>query len=335
MKLSTPRITWQLKSNLAYDALCLLNIWTGDPFYTSQHAGIYERWIPRLNDAVRVAHQRVAYNIREKQQGIISAQLCLIFSAVQPETLEDLIKAVDSPHTMIEAVLQSPYVNEDAARNFLELIPDLRVILEFLRDSPFAAEQLADLGDDAQQRQSDMLVALERYDVVTAVESQLGMALPIENLEVFTLAYTAPHGIKIIGSRFITALTWSPTIVVRVAAHELMHPPFDHDAPEIQEALTKLSEQSWLYEAFLNRNPQYGYNTWADYVEENCVRALDQVIGESFGIARDASERWRVEDEGMHVLAAALTPLLRTRPLGGTFQQWLVNLTRQGILQQV
>ena len=332
MKQSAQRVTWQIQTSPAYDALCLLNIWTGDSFYTSQHPGVYERWMPRLNDAVRAAYKHLKAIIREQRQGIISAQLCLMFSAVQPQTLEDLISAANSPQLVVDAFLQSPYGDEEEARDFLELIPDLRIILEFLSDSPFGVEQLADLGHDVQQRQSEMLAALEQYDVVMAVESQLGRSVSVTNLEVLTLAYTAPHGIRIIGWRFITALNWSPTIVVRTAIHELMHPPFDHDAPKVRAALSRLQQVAWIQEAFLNHDPVYGYNSWAGYVEENCVRALDQVIAESFGIARPADERWAQEDGGMHVLAAALTPLLRARkPTNATFQQWFVNTIDQGI----
>ncbi|MBN2834390.1 MAG: hypothetical protein JXR48_05425, partial [Candidatus Delongbacteria bacterium] len=49
-----------------------------------------------------------------------------------------------------------------------------------------------------------------------------------------------------------------------------------------------------------NHNPAFGYNTLEGYLEENCVRAMDQIINE------DAKTRWKENDDGMHVFAAAL-----------------------------
>jgi hypothetical protein len=64
-------------------------------------------------------------------------------------------------------------------------------------------------------------------------------------------------------------------------------------------------------QAVLHHNPSFGYNTFADYVEEDSVRALDQLISEKLGIAEDPRRRWRTEDGGMHVLAVALYALLK------------------------
>jgi hypothetical protein len=330
------RMNWIVQPNLAYDALCLLNIWTGDTFYSEEHPGLLERWQPRLTAPVLEAFSRIERAIRG-DGGILSASLCLLFSSVQPKNLHDLERAILQPETLLETFRASPYFDPGAPDQFQMLLPDLLTLVQFLQASPFEAEHATDLGTDFEPKRQALQTTLETYDILEAVEAALGYGLTAQEIEVFTLAYTAPHGIKIIGNRFITAIEWSATITARVAIHELMHPPFDLSRPALQLALEQLAQDPVLNKCFEDHDPAFGYNSWEGYVEENCVRALDQVISESFGIARDAAERWQEEDGGMHQLAARLTPLLRARVSGAreanrTFEAWLIEQIAQGTL---
>lgn len=60
-----------------------------------------------------------------------------------------------------------------------------------------------------------------------------------------------------------------------------------------------------------HHNPSFGYNSLEGYLEENCVRALDQVATEKLGVAADARRRWKEEDDGIHVFAAALYAVMQ------------------------
>ncbi|MBN2835517.1 MAG: hypothetical protein JXR48_11190, partial [Candidatus Delongbacteria bacterium] len=62
-----------------------------------------------------------------------------------------------------------------------------------------------------------------------------------------------------------------------------------------------------------NHNPAFGYNTLEGYLEENCVRAMDQIINERFNISEDAKTRWKENDDGMHVFAAALYYVMKQK----------------------
>ena len=326
------RTKWIVQPNLAYDALCLLNVWTGEAFYSEEHPGLLERWQLRLTAPVREAFSRIERAIRGDHGGIISASLCLLFSSVQPKTLDDLERTIVQPETLLETFCASPYFDPDAPDQFQTLLPDLLTLVQFLQSSPFEAEHAADLGADFESKRQALQTTLETYDIVGAVEAALGHDLQAQEIEVLTLAYTAPHGIKIIGNRFITAIEWSAVITARVAIHELMHPPFNPSRPELKTALEQLAKDPILKQCFDDHDPAFGYNSWEGYVEESCVRALDQVISESFGIARDATERWQNEDGGMHQLAARLTSLLRARETTGTFEDWLIEQVKLGTL---
>ena len=123
---------WRVRSSAVYDALCLLNIWTGDPFYTDSHPGVYERWLARLPDPVIEAFKRLAYVIREQEKGIISAKLCSYFSAIHPLTLNDLIEAIRQPEVLQTALKKTPYYEAHEWLTFEHLRNDLLVLLEFL-----------------------------------------------------------------------------------------------------------------------------------------------------------------------------------------------------------
>src|SRR5205814_7961798 len=71
-----------------------------------------------------------------------------------------------------------------------------------------------------------------------------------------------------------------------------------------------LKEDKFLMERVNNHNPSFGYNTFEGFVEEDCVQALEQLVNEGLFVAKEASNRWKESDNGMHVLAAALYVLM-------------------------
>jgi hypothetical protein len=78
-------------------------------------------------------------------------------------------------------------------------------------------------------------------------------------------------------------------------------------------------------------NRSFGYNSLESYIEENCVRTLDQLVMEKFSLARDPRLRWEEEDEGMHVFAVALYRLMKEEQYptrGETFRNFLVRSVR-------
>ena len=78
-----------------------------------------------------------------------------------------------------------------------------------------------------------------------------------------------------------------------------------------KRVLERLKDDAFLMEKVLNHNPSFGYNSFEGYIEENVVRALDQIINERLGIAKNARKRWKEEDGGMHVFAAALYHIMK------------------------
>jgi hypothetical protein len=70
-------------------------------------------------------------------------------------------------------------------------------------------------------------------------------------------------------------------------------------------------------------------------LNEDLVQALDQLISEALGVARNPADRWRKADDGMHVIAGGLYGLLREDHWidhGGSIENWLLQAATAGRL---
>ncbi len=59
------------------------------------------------------------------------------------------------------------------------------------------------------------------------------------------------------------------------------------------------------------------------------MQALEQVITERLGLARDAQQRWKENDDGMHVLAVALYSAMKEESFAETNEYLRAFLLRQ------
>ena len=84
-----------------------------------------------------------------------------------------------------------------------------------------------------------------------------------------------------------------------------------------------------------DHDPQYGYQRFVSVIDEDSTQALDQIVADRLGFARDPGERWRHSDGGMHMLAAALYHAMQETGFadsGGKYEDWLKNGLRSGLL---
>lgn len=328
---------WHIVPSFAFDTLCLLNTLTGDEFYREFYPDVYQHFLPLLTPPAQTALANLKRKVKDESGGIISAMLCLYFSAVEISTLDDLLSVLDDPTTLKNNFSQTPYYDPQEWQLFESIGGDLRVVLNFLKAINLEQYWHENNLPNIQTQIARIEPLLPGYNVVEIVEKHLGFALASDIITVYLLSFTQPHGIKIVGTAFLTDAAWPFKIVVRNAVHEMMHPPYTLD-DELKTALESLKSDEFLMDKILNHNPVWGYNSFEGYVEENCVRALDQYINEKFQIASDSVERWRTNDDGMHVLAAVLHDKMKQAnfPQGDeSFRSFLLNLLRSGGLEPI
>jgi len=83
-------------------------------------------------------------------------------------------------------------------------------------------------------------------------------------------------------------------------------------------------------------DPKFGYNSVQGIFDEDLTAAIDQLIAERNGVARNARDRWRTVDGGMHVLSAAFYGTMKQdgyARTGGNLERWLLAKAKSGALQ--
>ncbi len=130
-------------------------------------------------------------------------------------------------------------------------------------------------------------------------------------VDLIIVNYAQPYGIRILGQRFVAYYGWDAETQLRIAAHEIFHPPFDKNDAELITLLADLRDDSWMMSIVNDHDPQFGYNSFEGVVDEGSTQALDQIVSDRLGFAQDPGERWRESDGGMHMFAAALYQAMR------------------------
>ncbi len=314
---------WVIHPSLWFDAVCLIPLLAGLPFYTSRHDQDARWWQERFasiagqeaRDGVSVLRQEVAQRAAKP----LPAFLALWTSpAAGPgdraaECLDDLVAAVADPELLVSAMREtSPRWNEADDRLFRSVRPALSAVLESLRTAGLADWWAEHAEGDLQRRCGELRQSFAGYDLVPLVEQHTGVSFDARAVELCVLRWAAPHGIRVTGTRFLTDVRYEADRVLNIAVHELLHPPWPPGHP-VKDSLDALAADPFLAARFAGRDPDAGYNTWDRYAEEDAAQALDQFLNTHLGrnSRGDPVTRWATADDGMHVLALLLYDTLR------------------------
>ncbi len=320
---------WDLQPSLTFDAICALNMLSGDPYYLEYYQADYDRLAKQFRPEELAAFVNLKRRIKDQNGGIISASLALYFSAADAESLDDLIHTVQDSSAMRRNLQATPYYNDDGWKLYESNRPDLEAAFRALKRIHFDEDWEKNVKPKVEQARTAIAAKLPDYNVIPAVEAVLGSPRPSNKITVYLLYYSQPHGIKITGARFLTHYSYPFRIVLRNAIHEMMHPPYDlaHD-PELRSGLESLKSDAFLMNK-VEHHTSFGYNTLAGLEEEDCVQALEQIIAERFGMGGDPRKYWSQQDDGIHVLAVALYSLMKEQKFDGSKESFPTFLKRQ------
>jgi len=127
--------SWRLTPSFTFDALCWLNVLTGDSFYVRYYQQEYDTFKERLTPDALAALAGLKTKVKD-QGRIISALLCLFFSATDDQTLADMMHSVEDSSAMQQALKQSLYYNEEDWHCYESIRPELflgRLLRQFRR----------------------------------------------------------------------------------------------------------------------------------------------------------------------------------------------------------
>src|ERR1700683_5304139 len=123
--ISSRTTDWQLKPSLKYDTLCLLNALSGDPFYLKYYQTEYEHFHPLFAPEEQAAFAELKHVIKDDGHGIVSAKLALYYSAVDDETLPEMIRTAHDSAVMEAALKKTSYWSADGWQNYEAARPAL------------------------------------------------------------------------------------------------------------------------------------------------------------------------------------------------------------------
>jgi hypothetical protein len=328
------RTRWKIGGSEGYDALSFLSPLSGDPFYKNFYQTEVAAFAPRLEPSALAAIAALkAQAVAE--QVLLSPFLDVVFSGSDHRDIAALVAAIDEAEQRLRPpYAASPYWSEENWRRFTRDAPQLRAILVAMDKAGFADFRRRLIAGRLEKRTAELASTLAGFDVVAEVERFTGRSLdPV--VEVALLHFCKPHGIKVQGQQFLSAIDWPDRIVIRTAGHELLHPPVVREGPAWKAAMAVFAQDPLLARIVAEHDPAFGYNSLDALADEDLASALDQIIGERLGVARDPAERWTDVDGGMHILSAAFYRLMQRDGFartGGDLDAWLLAKARQGWL---
>jgi len=326
------RTRWKVRASEGFDALAFLGPLAGRELYLKYYQDDADAFAPRLSEPVRADIKALWQEAEDSGFGLLGPGLSVFFSGNDDSSMAALIASAAAP----EARLLAPYKASDKWdekdwRWFIGIAPRLKTIFEAIEGAGFAtfrAERIGDLDRRIVQLQSD----LASYDVIHWHEKLTGRTFDPE-IEVVLLQFCKPHGISVQGQTFLQAADWNTPITVRVAAHEMLHPPVPMDGAAATAALAVLARDPLIPRIVREHDPQWGYTTLEGLLNEDMAQALDQLISEALGVGRNPADRWRKADDGIHVLAGAIYGMLRDDhwiDTGGSIEDWLAAAVKAG-----
>lgn len=328
-----PVTRWKVGSSEGHDAFAFLGPLSGEPLYQTYYAADSAAFAPKLAEAIRADIPKL-WKEAGKDYGLLGSNLSTTLSGADLSTIDAVIANFDDLEGRVRPAYQaSPYWDAKDWAWLTAQAPRLRAVFAAMRDAGFAAFR-AERTAGIETRAAEIARALASYDVIKWQRKLTGRMFDPE-IAIVLLQFSKPHGIKVQGQTFLQSADYDVALTVRIAAHEMLHPPVPMDGAAAKAAMAVLEKDALMMRIVREHDPRWGYTTLEGYLNEDLCEALDQLIGEALGVARNPADRWRKADDGMHVLAAGLYGLLRADKWvenGGNIEHWLARAVAAGRL---
>ncbi|HEY3587169.1 MAG TPA: hypothetical protein VGK85_08450 [Myxococcaceae bacterium] len=330
------RTRWAVRSSEGLDAISFLGPLSGRSLYTEPYEKELAAFAPRLPADVRADVPKLWDDAEKGSVGLLAPTLDVIFSSDHNgDTLDAVLAGLAAPEQkLLPAYKASPYWEQETWDWLLRSRSRLTGVLRAMRTAGFVKFRQERAGKALAERVSGVQRDLDGFDVIKLQERLTGRTFD-PTVNIILLAFCKPHGIKVQGQTFLQAYDYDIPTTVRIAAHEMLHPPVQMDGPAARAALGKLSNDSLITRIVKEHDPRWGYTTLDGLLNEDLCQAMDQLISEALGVGRNPADRWRRSDDGIHVLAAAFYGYFREDhwvERGGNLETWLAQAASGGRL---
>jgi len=330
------RTRWAVRTSEGLDAISFLGPLSGRSLYTEPYAKELATFAPRLPANLRADVPKLWDEAEKAGFGLFAPTLDVVFSSDHNgDTLDAVLSGLEAPERkLLPAYRESPYWEQESWTWLLQIRPRLIKVLRGMRTAGFVRFRQEQAGRALAERVTGVQRDLDEFDVIRFQERLTGRTFD-PTINIVLLLFCKPHGIKVQGQTFLQAYDYDIPTTVRIAAHEMLHPPVPMDGPAAKSALGILSKDTLITRIVNEHDPAWGYTTLEGLLNEDLCQALDQLISEALGVGRNPADRWRKSDDGIHVLAAAFYGYFRDDhwvERGGNLERWLAEAASGGRL---
>ena len=325
---------WNVRTCPGLEALVFIGALSGNKVQHDNYRAEVKHIRPQFDRTSLAALERLS-EVAEISGMLIGPNLALLFSAGPVNTLDDVILSAQQPETRLQPRLEkSKYWDAREWEWFRdETIPDVLIVLLAMRDAGFESYWQKIAAPKLDLRVDLTREYLQRFDIIPEQQRLLGHRLDPE-IDVLLLFFSKPYGIRVTGQRFVSHYSYPMETQLRTATHEIFHPPFERGDMSIYDALEELRSDPWMMSIVNDHDPELGYNTFPELLDESSTQALEQIVSNRMGFGWGPGARWRSTDGGMHMLAAAIYQMLREDGFdksGGHFSESLVSAIERGM----
>jgi hypothetical protein len=294
-------------SNL--DIINLLNVLTGDELYTSRHAEAYDHFAPRLSAESR---KRIDQAVELNGGPMLSPLVTLYISAVPGFERLPLVALMQDGARLSKHFAQTPYYDADELENQISIVAVLAPVVDELLALGFRQYWEQKHARRALWKRRDAIREFAtRYQLSESVATLLGSD-PVERLTLYLCAFIAPHGVKLVGPRYMNDVRYDNDIMLGTAIHELFHPPYSYEC--IKPHIDRLAEDPLIQHAFSMLDPRYGYNSMSGFIEEMVVEAMGIHTCWKLGLEPEPLKYFAEHDGGTHKLSPILFEAFERAP---------------------
>lgn len=327
--------TWTVRPAPALEAVLVVGILAGDVLQSEIYAAERDEVWPQLSYDAQTAIQGLDGGMRVGMKKLTGPVLAYLLSAGPNSTLADVVASAEDPHALLEPALRTALGWEPVETSAMfELMPLVHAALVGLDEIDFESWYATRFRPSVESAAASMRSRLQDHDVIPLIARMLGRAMT-PDIEINPTYFSKPYGIRVFGQRFFAHYRDDTVTQLRVAVHELFHPPFERSDRELLDGMADLAADSWMRSIVENHDPAFGYNSFEGILDEDSTQALDQIVCEQLGVARDPGDRWRGADGGMHLLAAALYHAMIEEGFvegRGRYSDWLRSAIDRGLL---
>ena len=292
---------FNIKHSYNFEVLNLLNLLTEDQFYIKYHHAIYNDLKHLITDELRT-NIKTLIDIFERT--MLSPFYDLIISSIPDFNDYNLTDLLEDYEYVEKHIMQSAYYDRDAFAPYKKSLPYLKNIIAAVEAFNFKNYWHNNCLPKIEALKGKIIDFIADYDLQGEIEQLLGVAEKYNEITLYLCALIAPHGVKICGNNYLSDIQFPIETTIRIAVHEMFHPPYRKQ--NFISEFTRLKNNPFFKNAFLNQHPNCRYPEIDGFIEENIVEGMEVYISSKIGLLKKPLKYLEKHDYGSHVFSLIL-----------------------------